>query len=375
MKESVPLYEACDYIVDCEHRTAPIDESGDFFAVGTPAMRDGVIDFSQARRISKETFMKWTRRLAPRHGDLLFAREAPVGPLVRIPIEENVAPGQRTVLMRPNPEVVNSTFLFYLLGSPVVQRRVLERAAGSTVAHLNVADIRAFELPPLPGLETQCAIAEVLGALDDKIAANRKLATTADALATSLFARLDNVNSPAELMGEVLSLEYGKALPASQRVHGLSAVYGSGGVVGSHNESLLEGPAVIVGRKGTIGAVHWSNGPCFPIDTTFFVRPNSERVTLEYCYYLLRSLDWADFNSDSAVPGLNRSQALKRKVLMPSIREIERFTSDVQPLLKLQESVDSESMSLVAMRDTLLPPLMSGELRVRDAERVVENVL
>ncbi|WP_292701459.1 hypothetical protein, partial [Microbacterium sp. 69-10] len=125
------LDEACTHVVDCEHKTAPIDESGEYFAVGTPAMRDHRIDFSEARRISRETFNTWTRRLRPQPGDLLLAREAPVGPVVRLPDSAHVAPGQRTVILRPDLAVTSSRFLYYLLRSPKMQAELLVKAEGS----------------------------------------------------------------------------------------------------------------------------------------------------------------------------------------------------------------------------------------------------
>lgn len=143
------LDEVTDVIVDCEHKTAPVDPDGRFYAVGTPAMQGNTIDFAQARRISESTFREWTRRLTPQPGDLLFAREAPVGPVVRIPDTLNVAPGQRTVLLRPN-EGTDSRYLFYLLASAPIQRSISSMAAGSTVAHLNVADVRSLDLGDLP---------------------------------------------------------------------------------------------------------------------------------------------------------------------------------------------------------------------------------
>lgn len=182
------LADVCDAVVDCEHKTAPTDPTGKFFAVGTPAMRQNVIDYSQARRIGYETFRAWTRRLQPQHGDLLLAREAPVGPVVSIPREENVAPGQRTVLLRPNAAMCESRFLFYYLAMPSTQGRLNDLAAGSTVAHLNVADVRDFEVE-LPDLATQTAIADVLGALDDKIAANERIIRVSEDLLRTRFLR------------------------------------------------------------------------------------------------------------------------------------------------------------------------------------------
>ncbi len=104
MGNELTLAEVCDEIVDCVNRTAPEDLDGEYFAVGTPAMRGNVVNLSEARTITKETFVKWTRRLVPEPGDLLLAREAPVGPVIRIPEGGRYAAGQRTTHLRANPK-------------------------------------------------------------------------------------------------------------------------------------------------------------------------------------------------------------------------------------------------------------------------------
>ena len=168
--QSATLSEVCLAIVDCEHKTVPVDSTGAFYAVGTAAMRDNRIDYSNAKPISEETFLVWTRRLTPEPGDLLLAREAPVGPVVEIPVSANVAPGQRTVLMRADPSKVDPTFLKFTLRSPLIQSRLIELAEGSTVPHLNVAEIRNFQLPTLPDLEEQRGIGRALESLEARIA-------------------------------------------------------------------------------------------------------------------------------------------------------------------------------------------------------------
>lgn len=374
MSTPVTLDDVCSHIVDCEHKTAPIDDAGEHFAVGTPAMRGNQIDLSQARRIDEETFIAWTRRLRPKHGDLLFAREAPVGPIVRVPVEENVAPGQRTVLLRPDPSRADSRYLYYLLSSPRQQSRIGSAAAGSTVSHLNVADVRKFVLPSMPHLEEQRAIADVLAALDDKIAANAHLAYLARSLAEAEWRRVALQATESARLKDIASLSYGKALPATRRVAGDVPVVGSGGVTGSHDTALIDGPGVVIGRKGTVGAVYWLSGPHFPIDTAYFVTPTGH-LSSHYLYYLLEHLPLAGMNSDSAVPGLNRNEAYAQPVRVPPLETLERFERVVPPLFDLIAGSEAESVSLAQTRDALLPLLMSGRVTVRDAEKVVEEAV
>ena len=116
-------------------------------------------------------------------------------------------------------------------------------------------------------------------------------------------------------LGDYVDFLYGRSLPARSRRSGAVPVFGSAGRVGSHDQALVQGPGVIVGRKGTVGAVHWSDDDFFPIDTTFYVVPkNEQELRRRYAYYLLSTLSLRNMNTDSAVPGLNRSHALSLQV-------------------------------------------------------------
>lgn len=118
---------------------------------------------------------------------------------------------------------------------------------------------------------------------------------------------------------DVVELAYGKSLPERNRKEGTVPVYGSGGIGGYHSVPLVEGPGVIVGRKGTVGSVYFEKNDFFPIDTVYFVRPFIEKISLEYSYYLLKKLPLASLNSDAAVPGLNRDRAYSLPIRLPSL--------------------------------------------------------
>lgn len=370
---NLTLADACIELVDCVNRTAPETSTGTYFAVGTPAMRGNSIDLSQARRISHETFARWTRRLVPEEGDILLAREAPVGPVVRVPSGGNIAAGQRTMHLRANPQVVHPRFLFYLLTSPTVQSQLLALAMGSTVPHLRVADVKAFSLPKLPPLAHQVAIQELLGALDDKIAFNEQLLSLVDQLCEAEVKKASMFGLRVQLR-DLLWLHYGKALPASKREPGHIGVYGSGGPTGTHSQPLVNRSGVVVGRKGTVGAIYWADGPHFPIDTTYYVEPVAAG-TDEILYYILRSAPLTELNSDSAVPGLNREEAYSCLVTYPERSSVEKLSQILRSRFTYMNTIRVEIGSLAATRDQLLPLLMSGKIQVRDAEKTVEEVL
>jgi type I restriction enzyme S subunit len=211
----------------------------------------------------------------------------------------------------------------------------------------------------------------VLGELDDKIEINRHVEVTTWSLAAAHFEDLIAKPKDRVPLSSILALAYGKALPAASRVPGETPVYGSGGVVGWHNKPLVSGPGIIVGRKGTAGSVHWCSDSFFPIDTTFYVENSS--VPMIFAYLVLRSLGLDHMNADSAVPGLNRNTALSQLVPLPGEDEIASFSGLAETLVDAATAAAAENRLLAAIRDALLPKLLSGEVRVQDAEALAEE--
>lgn len=120
-------------------------------------------------------------------------------------------------------------------------------------------------------------------------------------------------------VGEFCPFKYGKALPDRNRKHGQTPVVSSAGVVGLHVEPLVDGPGIVVGRKGTVGSVTYVGIPFWAIDTAFYVEDIPAERDLRFTYYLLKSLGLPDMNSDSAVPGLNRDYAHAIELTVPDV--------------------------------------------------------
>ncbi|MBO2624368.1 restriction endonuclease subunit S [Shewanella algae] len=173
----------------------------------------------------------------------------------------------------------------------------------------------------------------------------------------------------ASRLDSVLELAYGKALKKTDRIDGSISVYGSGGIGGYHNEALVSGPGIIVGRKGTVGSLFWEDDDFFPIDTVFYVKPHAG-VPLGYCFELLKTLRLEGMNTDAAVPGLNRNNAYRLLFAKPSTDIKNLFANFINSLKAQQKSLHDQTKSLAAMRDTLLPKLLSGELTLATTESV-----
>lgn len=135
-------------------------------------------------------------------------------------------------------------------------------------------------------------------------------------------------------LGELLSLEYGKALPAKSRVPGDVTVYGSNGIVGTHNVRLVQGPGIVVGRKGTAGSVTWSDSDFFPIDTTYWAKVDRSKLSIEFAFHVLCNSDLPRLNTQTGVPGLNRENVYRELVALPPLHEQRR-------IVDLMDSVDA----------------------------------
>ena len=296
---------------------------------------------------------------------------------------------------------IEAHYLKYVL---LAENEALWRfASGTTHQTIYYPEAKAFHVC-LPPRAEQKAIAAVLGALDDKIELNRRMNATLEAMARALFqswfvdfdpvrAKLDGRKPigldeataalfPASFqesslgtiphgwevktLGEVIELAYGKPLKAEDRKNGPVCVYGSNGSIGWHDEKLVAGPGIVVGRKGNPGVVTWAHGDFYPIDTTFYVEPIGACRSLHFFYYALSLQNLANLSADSAVPGLNRNHAYMSKQVIPSQPVLKAFDLQIAPIFASIHSNEEQSRTLATLRDTLLPKLLSGELRVAD---------
>ena len=131
-------------------------------------------------------------------------------------------------------------------------------------------------------------------------------------------------------VGDVLEVHYGKGLPKRARNEtGEVPVYGSNGIVGQHDEALTKGPCLVIGRKGAAGAVHYSSGDCWPIDTTYHTRP-PVGLSIKYVYYLLGFMNLGSLDRSTAIPGLNRDDLYAQIAPIPPSAEQHRIVAEIE---------------------------------------------
>jgi type I restriction enzyme S subunit len=217
---------------------------------------------------------------------------------------------------------------------------------------------------PLPPLPEQKRIVDLISSVDSYIEALQQQLESAKKSRNAVLHELltaggdDWVESS---LGVQMSLEYGKPLTESNRDGIGFPVYGSAGIVGMHSEPLVStAPVIIVGRKGTAGAVYWSEEQCFVIDTAYFVALKTD-IELKFLYHLLNFVDLKSVTAQTGVPGLNRDRAYSLKCKIPPKSkqfEIVEMISTMDEVVNKTESILAETQNL---RSGLLSDLLSGE--------------
>jgi type I restriction enzyme S subunit len=161
-------------------------------------------------------------------------------------------------------------------------------------------------------------------------------------------------------LGDIVQLEYGKGLNAEERTGTGFPVFGSSGQVGLHSVPLVPGPGVVVGRKGTVGAVTWSQDPFWPIDTTYYIKWDSgQHVDRRWTFWKLSALPLHRLDSSTGVPGLNRNDAYAMTVALPPFGEQRRIAEILDTVDAAIRSTENLIAKLKKLRKGLLHDLLT----------------
>lgn len=156
---------------------------------------------------------------------------------------------------------------------------------------------------------------------------------------------------PLVRLGEAIELVYGKSLPKNSRAGGKVPVYGSNGIAGWHDTALIHDPTIIVGRKGSAGAIQFVEEPCYPIDTTYFVRVRQGfNLDMRFLFYLFRKLDLSRLKTATGVPGLTRDDAYQEQIPVPPLAEQNRIVdilSRAEGIVRLRREAQKKAAELI----------------------------
>ena len=370
-------------------------------------VKDGFLDLSGCSYVSSEDADKSGSLLC--NGDILIGLTGYVGSVCRIQHSCKLVLNQRVGVFRPRVDAVNSNFLYFVARSVSFKQRVVGMAYGSAQPNVAPKQILNIEIN-LPPIKEQRQIASILGALDEKIENNRKTAATLEEMARALyrswFVDFDPVHAKAAgekpafmdeetaalfpdrfgddglpdgweqtKVGQLCTIRGGKQLSKDEFSEaGQYPVFGGAGRMGAADRYNAEGFIVTVGRVGAYcGNFYHTIGKAWVNNNASIIVPG-ENLPPEFLYLALKYLDLSSIKKGAAQPFISNGDLAELEIVSPPAKLVRKAGQMFRYFFECLNEYERENKTLATLRETLLPKLMSGEIRVGEAREQVEEV-
>ncbi|WP_084345856.1 restriction endonuclease subunit S [Rhodococcus sp. 1163] len=375
-------------ILDCEHKTPPALSDGAPY-VAIPNIIDGRIRLEDCRRISIENLNEWTRRTRPQGGDLVITRRGRVGDTAPIPNGVNCAMGQNLVIARSSGNQVDPSFLRWATRTPQWRHEVDRLTnVGAIFNSLNVRDISNLRIP-LPPIGEQRKIAAVFDAIDEKMTLNSSIVATAEALSDSAMKlMLTTTTTTAVPLSATARFVNGKAFTKEAtgagrvviRIAELNSGLSRSTVYSEEvvsDDYMARSGDILFAWSGSLTLHRWYREQAIINQHIFKVIPSSNYPRWLVFQLIKQKLQaFKNIAADKATTmGHIQRKHLDEPVPIPDSEDIQSWDSALSALWNRALAAEQESEQLSTLRDTLLPQLLSGRLRLRETAKRVEDVL
>lgn len=378
------LGEICKNIIDYRGKT-PAKLGADWAKSGyrvfsAKNIKTGnIVQTDSIRYVDENLYRKWMKDEIER-GDIIITSEAPFGEVYYWDSDEKIVLGQRLFGLKIN-EICYPKYLYYYMTTAQFQSELKNRATGTTVIGLRQPELLKCTVN-LPPLEEQRRIAGILGSLDDKIELNRRINANLEAQAQALFRSWfvdfepfrDGPFVDSELgkipqgwkvgtFQDIINITSGKRPPLKVDKCTSEAyipVYGASSIQAYTTSFLRNEDLLLIGRVGTLGIVQKVTGLSWPSDNTLIITS----PFYEYSYQILKTIDFNKLNRGSTQPLITQTDIKNQIILLPSNEVLYRYEKISANMFSLNKKNNSEIKTLSALRDTLLPKLMAGEINV-----------
>ena len=353
---------------DGTHDSPKQQDEGEYL-ITSRHIKNGKIDFSSAYKISIIDYNEVNRRSKVDKWDVLFSMIGTIGEMTIVDFEPKFAI-KNIGLFKTNGNSELAKWIYYYFKSDEAKAEINASLKGSTQQYITLGDLRRFPfiLPPLP---EQKAIAGVLSSLDDKIDLLHRQNKTLEAMAEALFLQwfVEEASDDWEVItiDDIAYVSTGKGLKKEEYLeYGKYPVLGANGVIGRTDKYLFskDDNIMITGRVGTHGKVFLINKMVWVSDNALIIKPKEHHFRY-VLYFILKGLDYASLNVGSTQPLITQTD-IKKVELQTVDGLFESFDKIVLPLFENIEENINQIYSLEKLRDTLLPKLMSGEVRVME---------
>lgn len=401
------LSAVCESIVDCVNKTAPtVEDVTPFRMIRTTNVKNGRIDLSSVKYVTRETFEHWTRRQTLKTGDVILTREAPLGEVGLVRESDGLFLGQRLVCYRANPRVLDGRFLLYSMQAGDMQSQIKALGSGSTVEHMRVPDAENLEIA-LPDLPIQQRIGTILSAYDDLLENNLKRIKALEEMARLIYGEwFVRFRFPGRKNVKYIRSELGEIPPGwvvksvkdvAEVIYGYPFDSSKFNVIGNgtplvrirdipkeYSETFTEQTCdrkfhikdgeILVGMDGDFHMCIWSGGHAYQNQRVARFVPHKNMGQLFLFFALetpIQSLNKAIIGT--TVAHLGDAHIKTIKILCPSDDVLAKANSILEPIAREIMNLRCRSRNLRITRDLLLPPLISGKITFGQMEKPAES--
>ena len=377
------MEDALDALIDYRGKTPAKSETG-IQTLSAKSVKNGYIDYSQCYFISKEEYDRFMVRGFPKTGDILLTTEAPMGLVARLD-RDDIAIAQRLLALRGKKDVLDSDYLMYYLQSPKGQAALKARETGTTVTGIKQAEFRKIELE-LPDYDYQIKASGVMRAIDKKIELNNVINENLQQQAAALYGKHFPYAITDELpegwrvgtVGDIVEIHDSKRIPLSgaQRAKMEKQIYpyyGAASLMDYVDEYIFDGKYLLLGEDGTV--VDEYGYPILQyVWGKFWVNNHAHILTgklgfnVESLYLLFSRTPVKSIVTGAVQPKISQANLRSVQVVIPPQSELDVFNELICPMFEQIRQNQEQNNALSAMRDALLPKLMSGEVDVSSVQ-------
>lgn len=382
--EKVSIKDICTGIFDGPHATPPISKEGAVYLGISNITADGRLDLSNIKYISDNNLEKWTKRVTPQKGDIVFSYEATLNLYAIIPENFRGCLGRRLALVRPNSQKVNYKFLYYYFFSDEWKGIIKENTiTGATVDRIPLIKFPEFKVS-IPPLDTQKKIADILSHYDDLIENNQKqialLEEAARRLYNEWFVKLhfpgyENVKIVDGVpegwkegkLQDIGIFIRGKTITQSDLKEGNIPVV-AGGLEPAyyHNKANTKSPVITISASGAnAGYTKLYNTAVWSSDSSFLDEDNTDFLYWIYCYLKTNTQILSNLQKGSAQPHVYAKDINDINLMIPNRNLIMLFNTKSKIIFDKIGILSKQNRFLQEARDRLLPRLMNGEIEVK----------
>jgi len=381
----IKLGDVVEKIVDNRGKTPPITDFGheliETFQISIEEKYPNLADKEKQKYVSEETYNSWFRAGHPKKDDILFSTVgASIPQWCFIPDDSKYCIAQNLIALRPNKKLINSEFLRSYFNTPLFKSQVNGIVITTAQPSIKVPHLLSLEIA-LPPLEEQVKLGGVISSIEDKIELNRKINANLSNLTSSMFKKwfVDIGDELPEgwrigTFGEAIENFDSRRIPLSsmerEKRRGQYPYYGATSIVDYVDDYIFDGSYVLLGEDGSVAKedgkpfVQYVSGKIW-VNNHAHVLRGKNGFSTEYIKVFLDQVDIFPFVTGAVQPKLNQANMNSISMLIPDKKTLDLFNETLTSFFMMILDNENQIKNLSDIRDSLLPRLMSGKIRVK----------